>query len=257
MKQLLRKLIALTLALLLTFAAFPFNLVEMPVFAATSGTTGSCRWSVENSVLTISGNGAMGNYDYTYASDYTTLITSAPWGTNIKAVVIEEGVTTVGKYAFFGCSKIASVSLPDSLITIRESAFRDCEFLYSVTIPDRVTKVEPFAFRGCLSLTSITIGESVTDFGNTGIVLTDCPSLTSIIVNGDNPLFSSKGNCLINTVEKRLVLGCKNSVIPSDGSVKIVGDSAFGGCSSLQSIVIPEGITRIAAQAFYGCTSLS
>ncbi|MGN1094347.1 MAG: leucine-rich repeat domain-containing protein, partial [Candidatus Neoclostridium sp.] len=65
------------------------------------------------------------------------------------------------------------------------------------------------------------------------------------------------GNCLIETKTKTLVLGCKNTIIPSDGSVTTIGSFAFSGCSSLMSISIPNSVTSIGSYAFDNCSGLT
>ena len=72
-----------------------------------------------------------------------------------------------------------------------------------------------------------------------------------------NSVYHSEGNCLIETASKTLIAGCKNSVIPTDGSVTSIGGSSFSGCSNLTSIVIPEGVTSIGNRAFSQCSSLT
>ena len=83
-----------------------------------------------------------------------------------------------------------------------------------------------------------------------------CTSLATIYVSNENPIYHSAGNCLIRTKDKTLILGCKNSVIPSDGSVTRIGRSAFYGCEGLNSISIPNSITHIGEWAFSNCTNL-
>ena len=75
-------------------------------------------------------------------------------------------------------------------------------------------------------------------------------SLTSITVASGNPVYHSAGNCIIETESKTLIVGCKNSVIPTDGSVTSIGYSAFSGCSGLTSITIPNSVTSIGGYAF-------
>lgn len=75
-------------------------------------------------------------------------------------------------------------------------------------------------------------------------------SIESIEVEDGNEFFHSKNNCLIETATKTLVLGCKNSIIPDDGSVEIIGEYAFNGCMNAKRIEIPEGVKEIHNMAF-------
>lgn len=75
-------------------------------------------------------------------------------------------------------------------------------------------------------------------------------TLESIEVEEGNEYFHSKNNCLVETATKTLVLGCKNSIIPCDGSVEIIGEFAFNGCMGATSIEIPEGVKEIHNMAF-------
>ena len=88
------------------------------------------------------------------------------------------------------------------------------------------------------------IGDSAFSFGS---------DLESITVVEGNTVYHSAGNCLIKTGIKTLIAGCRNSSIPTDGSVTNIGYRAFYGCFSLTSIEIPEGVTSIGSEAFYRC----
>lgn len=84
----------------------------------------------------------------------------------------------------------------------------------------------------------------------------NCDRLTSIRVDAGNPVYHSAGNCIIETASGTVVAGCGNSTIPTDGSVKAIGASAFYDCKTLKSIVIPASVTLIDWSAFSGCSAL-
>ena len=161
--------------------------------------------------------------------------------------------TSIGDNAFEGCTGLTSVTIGNSVTSIDGYAFNGCTGLTSVKIPDSVTSIGDSAFRDC-GLTSVTIGNSVTSIGK--YAFTGCSGLTSINVAKGNAKYHSTGNCVIETTSKTLILGCKASVIPSDGSVASIGMRAFYGCTGLTSIEIPDSVTSIASDAFYGCTGL-
>ena len=168
----------------------------------------------------------MSNYSY---SDY------APWFSQrdkIKKVVIENGVTNIGEYAFSGSKGLTSVIIPNSVTSIGRDAFYDCPGLTSITIPNSVTS----------------IGRDV--FGN-------CTSLTSITVEQGNNNYDSRNNCnaIIEKESNTLIAGCKKTVIPN--SVTSIGNYAFYDCSSLTSVTIPNSVTSIGNYAFSFCSGLN
>ena len=145
--------------------------------AEESGTCGpNLRWHLtDNGVLTISGKGEMNDYSANYFEN------RAPWrGYDIKRIIIGDGVTTIGVYAFAGCSSLTSVTIPNSVTTIGEEAFEGCRALTSVTIPNSVTKIGDSAFKDCSALTSVTIPNSVTKIGDHAFDY--CSALISVTI---------------------------------------------------------------------------
>ncbi len=197
---------------------------------------------------------------YTLSGDGTYYMVSGIDGTKATNVVIPSTynslpVTSIGRLAFSSRTSLTSITIPDSVTSIGTYAFRDCTSLTSITIPDSVTSIGSYAFMGCSGLTSITIGKSVASIGEQAFC--GCTSLESITVSEENTVYYSQGNCIIETATQKLFAGCKNSVIPIDGSVTSIGSYAFYKCTSLTSITIPDSVTSIGSYSFAGCSGLT
>ena len=194
--------------------------------------------------------------------------------TNLTSVTIGSAVTSIGQDAFksctglttvnwnatacteagdyhgifAGCTKLATVNIGNNVTTIPSYAFFNCAGLTSIKIGNSVTSIGYSSFKGCTGLTSITIPDSVTSIGEHAFF--GCTGFTSIVVTEGNTKYHSTENCLIETERKTLILGCKNSVIPTDGSVTSIENSAFRGCTGLTNITIPDSVTSIGYNAF-------
>ena len=137
---------------------------------------------------------------------------------------------------------------------IGERSFEGNSSIEGVKLSNGLENIEDYAFASCKNLKSITISESVENFGFW--IFTRCDALEEIKVEEGNSKYHSAGNCVVETETKNLVVGCKNSVIPTDGSVVRISNYSFQGCN-LESITIPERVTVIGIQAFSQCENLT
>ena len=148
--------------------------------------------------------------------------------------------------------------IPDGVTSICRYAFSGCTSLTSITIPDSVTSIGIGAFVGCSSLTSIMIPDNVTYIG--GAVFADCSSLTEIKVSTQNAKYVSVNGVLYNKDKTTIMCypaGKKDKNYKILDGVTEICTSAFNGCSSLTSITIPDSVTEIGVSAFSGCSSLT
>ena len=144
---------------------------------AQSETTGDISWNISDSTLTISGTGAIPDF-HAY--------NLPPWAYNksFNNVIICEGISSIGVFAFSFNNIFTSVAIPNSVTTIRNWAFSSSR-LISITIPSSVTTIGEYAFENCQILTSITIPNSVTSIGEGAFA--DCSSLTEITNHATQP----------------------------------------------------------------------
>ena len=199
-------------------------------------------WMLDGDTLTISGMGDM--YDYGWGN---AGLGDAPWhgsASSILTIEIEDGVQSIGRYAFDDCISLTSIDIPNSIKSIGPNSFMNCGSLESVTIPDGVESIGEFAFNYCTNLTSVSIPSSVTSIGMGAFSW--CNSLTDVTIADG-----------VQDIGVGAFLGCaklSGIVIPS--SVTSIGKEAFYDCTGLESVDIPNSVRSISYMAFENCTSL-
>ena len=157
--------------------------------------------------------------------------------------IIPNSVTSIGNFAFMGCSGLTSLTIPNSVTSIGNYAFYNCSGLTSLAIPNGVTSIGNYTFYGCKGLTSLTIPNSVTSIGNSAFYL--CSGLTSLTIpNG------------VTSIGDYAFAGSGLTLLTIPNSVTSIGISAFQNCDGLTSLTIPNSVTKIGQYAFFRCLGL-
>ena len=244
----MKKVIAIILSVLMCISVFSFTASALE--SDVSNTWGSLNWTLTtDGTLTISGSGDMLDFESENTSDAWRA-----YKNDITKVVIGENVTSVCDYAFRDCGYITEASLPSTITEIGKSAFSACTRLEKVNLPEGLLTIGDGAFTHCMVLKDVAIPSTLTSLGY--CPYDGCYQLENLSVAAGNTVYHSEGGCIIETAAKKVILGSENSTIPADGSVTVIGDSAFYTRKGLTSIVIPEGVTDIEAYAFSFCNAL-
>ena len=204
------------------------------------------------------------------------------WGcTNLKTVKLSKNISGIREGSFKECSSLESVVIPNGLKFIGQWAFLDCSSLSSIDIPETIEEIGEQAFANCTSLTQLFIPKSIINIKNEQrTFVSGCNSLSSIIVDEDNPVFDSRDRCnaIIETASNTLIAGCPATKIPEGitsigsrafcnfenlktialpSSLKNIEEWAFAYCSNLTSVVIPKSVSSIGNAAFFTCPALT
>ena len=230
--------------------------------AATSGDFGenNClHWEVSTGVfsgktLTISGTGAMPNFDFPHGNlapwwNYDALGMLTSFGNfklegELKKVVIKDGVTNVGDYALFFLPAATQVTLPESVTSIGRYGIAMCSKLTGLSIPKGVTEIGDFGLAGD-GLTAVTLPDGLQSLGRGAF--DTCASLTNTTLPA--AITAVPGKCFADCTK---LLNVKYA-----GTVTAIGDLAFESCKALTAAPIPETVTTIDKAAFTGCTALT
>ena len=274
-----KRIASILLAVMMIVTLLPLGLVDT-AWAATVVGSGDCSgynsnvtWKLtSDGTLTISGTGYMKAY-YVYNGEYApwynlrsqvkkVIITNGVTNTggytfyecsNLESVTIADSVTAIGRYTFYECSSLKSVTIPDSITSIGEWAFYACTGLTSVNIPNSVTRIDMCAFYECSSLKSVTIPSSVTQIG----AAVFASSGVSVTVVPDNKRYCSENGMLFDKEKTELCYGGPSgTAFRMPESVETIGWLSFYGRNDLTSITIPGNVKEIGNTAFKNCENL-
>ena len=253
MKHIIKRIPMAALALSLLLSVLPGQALaaDTPQEAALSESSetitasGVCgenvTWELDAAgTLTLTGEGAM--YDCTDADP------AGLWdghSQQIKTLVVHEGVTSIGSYAFFDCGSLTELELPSTITSIGESAFEQCGGIRSVEIPGGVTAIADRAFYLCGSLAEVTMHQNLTAIG--GAAFSYCRALEEIDIPAS-----------VTSLGPAVFEGCSALThVSIPGSLTCIPRHTFAYCGSLTSVVIPDSVTGIGAYAFCDCGALT
>lgn len=203
----------------------------------------------------------------------TTIENGAFAATNLTMITIPCNVTTIGK-AFSACDELTTLNynaihcteyamnntieilnIGSSVKVLPEKLVANCEKLRQVTIPENVTKISFRAFYMCKGLTEIAIPSSIVSIDSEAF--RGCIGLEKIEVDVANTIYDSRNKCnaIVETQSNKLLMGCKETIIPED--IVTIGSYAFADCTTLAAITLPNSVIQIDGNAFAGCTALT
>jgi len=197
------------------------------------------NFTLADGVLTINGTGKM--------NDFFTSI-PPPWKEKkdlIKSIVIKNGVTSIGDYAFSECKALENVSIPDTVTYIGSHSFVYCESLKNITIPDSVTSLGYYVFAFCKDLTKVTLGNGITSIKD--YLFYCCEDLVSVNIP---EAVTSIGEAAFGRC-----YNLKNVDLPPN--LKSIGEEAFEYCYNFTSLTIPATVESIGPGAFCYCDNLT
>lgn len=226
----MKKRMSMLLAVCLIIAMLPVT-----AFAVETGSCGeNAVWTLDGSTLTISGTGSTDDY---------TVTQTPPWyamRSQVKTIVVEEGITRLGKRIFAYTTNATKAELPSTLKEIGEEAFSACYVLARADLPEGLEVIEKGAFTSCTVLDGIVLPESLERMESYAFHFT---GLSSITIPES-----------ITTLEEHTFGSCKNlTEVNFHEGVDTIHDFCFSGCESLRSIDLPDGLEEIS----WGCFSIS
>ena len=249
---------------------------------------------LSNTELTTIGDSAFSNC--TYLKEVAVPASLTNWGdsafgnSGLTKVDLPEGLTTIGRYAFNGCTALSSIELPEGLERIESGVFGDCTALSNVVLPNGLTTIGSNAFGGCKALEEVTIPNSVEliegdAFQSSGLISIElpeglktiqgsvfrfCKSLKKVTIPDsmkEIPIYTFQGASALTDIKLPAELetigyysfdGCINlKEITIPATVQAIEEGAFSWCTALTSVELPAGLETIGRYAFQECEALA
>ncbi len=235
----------------------PESSVPEQIVMVDEGTCGdSITWKLmSDGEFTLSGTGTMENYNMDILA---TVQKKSPWydySNDIKKVVVQEGILSIGDYAFWFCQNLTELSLPNGLNTVGKSAFSFCK-ISNLKIPYTVTTIKDSAFR-MNSLTSVEIPYKVSVLEKNAI---KSDNMVEYKVASGSNYFSAKDGVLYDYLGKKLIAypaAKSDTVFVMPEVVTSVNEQAFYECNNLESIIVSPNLTTIGTQGFMYCSNIT
>lgn len=159
---------------------------------------------------------------------------------SLSEINLPNGLDSIGKNAFARCTLLTQITIPESISVIKEDTFYACSALKQISIPESITRIEGGVFQGCSGISDLYIPKNVTYIGELNF-----QDVEKFTIDPENPKYSSAGNCFIDKETKTLLKMYENSVLPDDGSIEIIGETAIDAYLPIKELILPEGVRYI------------
>lgn len=176
---------------------------------------------------------------------------------NLASVSISDGVGSIGKYAFYGCSGLRNIEMPNSVTHIEDYTFAECINLNSIKLSDSTISIASKAFYNCMSILSINLPSTISNINKNAFK--NCKKLNTITVDKGNLHYSSYDGALYNKNKTNLLLvpEGKQFCVDIANSVIRIESRAFSDCSRIELIDIPNSVQEIGEYVFDGCARIT